>query len=138
MDKSLKTFRGFHIIEVLMVLAIIGIVTALAIPLYSQYITSTRRLEAANTLSKLAVAMEKFHIENNSYENATLEALNFSDSIAKDNYHLIIQTASNNNYSLAAEPIGKQAEKDFRCATLVLSANNKKTVTGPGNTEECW
>jgi type IV pilus assembly protein PilE len=138
MDELFKTTRGFHLIEILMVLAIISIVTAFALPLYSQYMTGTRRLEAANTLSRLAVAMERFHIENNTYENATLAALSFPETIAKNNYHLAIQSASNNDYSLIAEPVGNQAEKDPRCAALILSANNKKTVTGPGSVAECW
>ena len=133
-----KTNYGFHLIEVLITLAIISILTAFCLPLYSQYTVQARRLEAKTILSELAIAMEKFHIEHNTYEGATLAALHFSDWIAKNNYRLLIQTATNNDYTLIAYPHAKQAEKDAQCASLILHANNKKEISGDGKTNECW
>lgn len=138
MDISPHNMRGFHLVEILSTVAILSILAALCLPLYSQYTTGVKRVEAENTLGKLAVAMEKFYIEHNSYENATLEALNFPATIAKDHYRLAIQTATNNDYALIAEPLGKQAEKDQRCAGLILYSNDKKAVTGSGSIDECW
>lgn len=138
MDMSSKKTGGFHLVEILSTVAILSILVALSLPLYTQYNTGVKRVEAENTLGKLAIAMERFYVEHNSYENATLEALNFPATIAKDNYRLAIQTATNNDYALLAEPIGKQAEKDQRCAGLILYSNDKKAVTGSGSVEECW
>ena len=133
-----KSENGFHLIEVLTTVAIMSILITLCLPLYSQYLVQARRLEAASNLSRLSVAMEKFHFEHNTYEGATLAALNFSDSIAKNNYQLRIQPAANNDYTLFAKPIGRQAEKDTQCAGLILYANGKKDMTGYGNVSECW
>lgn len=130
--------RGFHLIEVLTTVAIVGILAILCIPIYSQYTVHARRLEAANTLSQLAIAMEQFHVEHNTYESASLAALHFSDTIAKDNYRLGIKTASNNDYLLVAVPLGHQAEKDRQCGTLTLDASDVKGMTGNGNINECW
>jgi type IV pilus assembly protein PilE len=129
--------KGFHLIEILITLAIISILTAFCLPLYSKYIVQTRRLEATTTLSTLAIAMEKFQIEHNTYEGATLAALSFSDT-AKNNYHVFIQSATNNDYTLVAEPYAKQAEKDAECASLILHADNKKEISGYGKVRECW
>lgn len=128
---------GFHLIEILMTVAIIGITTALSFPLYSQYMVQARRTEAETTLSQLALAMEQYHIQHNTYEEATLAALNFPDLIAKDNYQLDIQH-NGNSFVLTATPLGKQAAKDRSCQTLSLNANNEKMISGYGRVEECW
>ena len=96
-----------------------------------------RRLEAETTLAQLAAAMEQFHIENNSYQGATLAALHFSENIAKNNYRLRMEITAE-DYKLIAEPYGRQAEKDMNCGDLILLANNEKSVSGTGNVKECW
>lgn len=135
---EVDSHNGFTLMEILSVIAIISIISTLSFPLYTDYLIHTRRLEAASILSKLAVAMEQFHIEHNTYENATLAALNFSEVISKNNYRLMIQTANNDDYTLSAIPLGKQAEKDLACATLTIKSNHQKGVTGNGKVNECW
>lgn len=130
--------NGFHLVELLIVLAMIGILTALSLPIYSQYVVHTRRLEAARTLSKLMIAMEQYHIEHNTYQDVTLATLNFSELIVKNNYRLLIQAAHHYDYVLVAKPLGQQAEKDSRCAELTLASNGEKGITGLGKAEECW
>jgi len=124
--------------EMLAVLAIISIVTTFAIPLYSQYLVHTRRLEAAGSLSRLALAMEQYHIEHNTYQGATLTDLHFPETIAKNNYQLTIFSTDTNAFLLAANPLGKQAEKDQSCAVLTLHSNGEKGISGPGKVDECW
>lgn len=138
MKQSLYLAHGFHFIELLTTVALIGIVTALCLPLYSQYSVQARRMEAANTLSKLAIAMEQFHIEHHNYRDATLAALHVSETIAKNNYRVAIQNATETDYQLIAIPQGKQAEQDVQCASLILQGNTQKSVTGLGKVEECW
>lgn len=50
----------------------------------------------------------------------------------------MIQAATNSDYMLMAKPVGSQANKDPRCAGLILYANDKKAVTGTGSIDECW
>lgn len=129
---------GFHLVELLITLAILAILTALSVPIYSQYLIHERRLEAATILTKLAVAMEQYHVEHYTYESAKLSFLNFSEFIVRKNYQLFILTVSDNDYMLAAKPLGEQAEKDRACGTLTLSANGKRAITGPADIHECW
>jgi len=132
-----KSAKGFHLIEMLSAMAILSILVSLCLPIYSQYIVQAKRLEAASMLSKLSAAMEKFHLEQNTYEGATLARLNFPITIANNHYQLHIQTTAN-DYTLLAKPIGKQAEKDTACGGLILQADGRKEVTGTGNVNECW
>lgn len=133
----MKRHQGFHLVEVLFTLAIISITAALSYPIYADYMLYARRLEAESTLAKLSLAMEKFRAENNSYENATLNSLQFPETIVKDHYRLAIQQTSQSHYLLTATPIGKQA-KDDACATLSLNAKEEKGISGHGTLEECW
>ena len=132
------TKKGFHLIEILIVLAIIGILSTLAVPLYSQHMVQERRLEAAEQLSKLALAMEEYHVEHNSYQAATLAELHFPEFIIKNNYQLIIASSSDTNYQLIAKPINNQAENDKNCGSLILNSNEEKNVSGHATVEECW
>ena len=129
---------GFHLIEILIVLAIISILSAFYLPSYLQYLVQERRLEAETMLSKLAIAMEQYQIEQNTYQQASLEKLHFSEFIVNNNYKLTIQSATDFDYVLAAMPLGKQEENDKRCGTLLLYSTNAKAVTGYGGIEECW
>jgi type IV pilus assembly protein PilE len=72
---------GFTLIEVLITMAILAIITAIAIPAYQGYISTARETEGWENLSALKLAEEEFFLENNGYfsgGNAT--ALNVSSS----------------------------------------------------------
>jgi type IV pilus assembly protein PilE len=129
---------GFSIIEILISLAIIGILTAVALPLYSQHIIHVRRLEAAMTLNKLAVAIEQYYTTHNTYKNVSLVALGFQEKIADNRYQLVIATATDSQFNLAARPLGEQAEKDTVCETLTLNSLGEKAITGSGKWVDCW
>lgn len=114
----MKKSFGFSLIELLTTLSIVGIIAAFCFPLYSQYLIKTHRLEAQTMLSKLAIEMEKFHIEHNTYESVTLSSLKFPETIAKNNYRLSIQSTKN-DYALSAKRIGEQEE-------IILHSNGRK------------
>lgn len=138
MKNRFRHARGLHLLELLAVVTIIGIMTAASMPVYTHYVVKARRLEAAGALSKLALAMEQYHIENATYRDATLKALHLSESIANGQYQLVIQTETDSDYLIAAEPVANQAKYDVSCAALALSANGEKTITGSGKVDECW
>jgi len=59
--------NGFTLIEVLITLAILGILSAIAIPAYNGYITTAKMSEARNNIAALRLAQEEYYLENNSY-----------------------------------------------------------------------
>lgn len=132
------TNSGFHLIEILITLVLVSVLTAIAIPVYTQHIVHAKRLEAAGMLSKLAIAMEKFHIENNSYQKATLNKLRFPKIIVSKQYELLIQSADDDDYLIVAKPLGYQAEKDVECGSLMMNSFGEKMVTGSRTVDECW
>lgn len=133
-----KKFFGFNLLELMIVLAIMGILSGLSLPIYSQHILRARRLEAEISLIKLANALEKYYFLNNTYENATLDQLNISGTVANNQYQLYIVSATHSDFSIKAVPLKRQAEEDTACASLLLDSEGNKGITGNGKLKECW
>jgi len=59
--------RGFSLIEVMIAVAIVGILSAVALPSYRDYVTRGRLVEVTNALSDARVRLEQFYADNRSY-----------------------------------------------------------------------
>jgi type IV pilus assembly protein PilE len=130
--------KGFHFIEMLVILVIIGVFTTFSLPLYSHYIIKVRRLEAASLLLKLGLAMEEYHIAHLTYQDATLTLLHMPEYIVKHSYQLIIHIATDHDYIIMAKPLNEQKQKDKSCQTLILHASGERKITGNSRVDECW
>lgn len=124
--------------ELLIVLAIIGILASLAYPRYNQRLVAVHRAYATVALTDLAARLEQYYVQNNSYAGATLSSLGVSDANYKNYYQLKIDRAADDKYVISAIPQGKQAQADSDCGTLILDQAGNKSVTGSGAVEECW
>jgi type IV pilus assembly protein PilE len=130
--------KGFTLIELLIVLAIMGVLIAIAYPAYSHYVIKARRVEAQVALLDLATQIEQYYSENNhSYKNATLAKLKISKTTPSGFYSVAINNVTPTTYVLMAKPLGVQAERDAACATLTLNQLGQKSATGNIPTE-CW
>ncbi len=140
---------GFNLIELLIVMAITGILTLLAYPSYQNYITRARRSEGQTALIDLATRMEQYDFDHNTYQSATIGKKGPDDILSQPTspekgYTLSITHATQNSYTLQATPIGPQGKTDTRCQSLTLDNWGVKGITtgpaGPptGSQEQCW
>jgi type IV pilus assembly protein PilE len=126
------------LLELLVVLAIIGIITSIAYPSYQHFIAKAHRTDGQIALQRLAIQMEQYATENRGYSDATLATLNTPQQSAHGFYQLKIISATTNTFEIAAIPQGAQAHNDIGCATLTLNQLGQKSATGKVNPKECW
>jgi type IV pilus assembly protein PilE len=120
---------GFTLIELMITVAIIGILAAIAYPSYRQYVLQSRRADAIAGLLDLQQRVEKWRVSNISYP--TCATAGFTCPAATDYYSFDITSADATSYDLEATAESTQtADKD--CTTLTLDQNGNKKPA------ECW
>lgn len=133
---AMQSHRGFTLIELMIVVAIIGLIVGIAFPAYQDQIRTTRRADAMASAMTISNAMEKHFTETGSYDNvpASLERDLPWDGAGKF-YTVDITPDGKNGFDITISPIaGTSQEND---GDITLTSTGKKGWTG-SDTGECW
>ena len=151
---KISKHQGFTIIELMIVIVIIGVIAAIAIPAYSDYVTRARRADAKKAILALQIAQEKlrancvFYAQNignaNSCGANSGSTTVLGDTSSPDGYYsLAVEagSASSTAYTLVASPTGSQ--NDPECLNFVLTVNGASTArsntgTATDDIATCW
>lgn len=147
---------GFTLMELMITVAIIGILATIAIPSYQDSVSKSRRRDAEGVLLNLSNAMERHFTETNSYcdvgtgaavadcggaDNDTGTPITDLFSIPTETsqfYIITISAVAPGSFTLSAVPTGAQAGD--KCATLSLRHTGEKIISAssPVTVDDCW
>lgn len=127
---------GFTLIELMITVAIIGILAAIAYPSYQEYVLRGNRTEGMAMLNDAAARQERFFAQNNSYAD-TAAKLGMNDDSPSGFYTLSIGDVTASTYTLTATAKGAQ-RRDSKCANLGLNQAGVKSKTGTASVADCW
>jgi type IV pilus assembly protein PilE len=134
-DRLLKN-NGFTLIELMITVAIVGILAAIAYPNYTQYVERSRRTDAKAVLLEASQFMERKFTENRSYASVST-GLAQAPREGEAWYNLTVSVPSGGgSYVLTAAP--KPGWTPKKCDKLTLSNIGEKGTTSTDSVDECW
>ncbi len=134
----MKAQKGFTLIEVMIVVAILGIILAVAVPSYSSFMQKTRRADAITILSEVAGEQQRFISEQNRYATDMTEMGYPNDPMTSEEgyYTISVANPTPTSYVLTATPVvGEAQEKDAECGAFTLNSGGVKDADGG---IDCW
>lgn len=147
--------RGFTLIEVMITVAIVGILASIAIPSYTSYVARARRADARTQLVQVAQFMQRFYAANDAYDtdragNSTItqvpSSINRSPAEGTKMYDLAIPASSltTTSYIIQMVPTAGAAMENDECGTFTLTSAGVKGVIVAGTAgttalrDKCW
>ncbi len=135
---QIKKNKGMTLIELMVVVAIIGILAGIAYPSYQESVRKSRRAEAHTDLFGLQLAMEKARGNCATYATSIGTGGCASKQVAytanSSYYSLSISGATASAYTLTATATGNQAS-DTECKTITLQRDGTQ---GGTSGSACW
>lgn len=131
--------KGFTLVELVIVIAIIGILSAIAYPSYDQYVVRSKRTDAMAALNLAAQAIERFRANNYSYETGDDINAFFTNQVPIEGgtaTYVLSITDTVSTYTLTATPTGSMAGRDG--ALTLTNAGVRGWTDQSGAPHPCW
>ncbi|MDT8425858.1 MAG: type IV pilin protein [Methyloprofundus sp.] len=122
--------KGFTLIELMIVVAVIGILASIAYPSYQEYVLRAKRADGKAAILSAQLAQEKYRANNTTY-------LAVASTASSDGYYnYVVSDVSVSNYTITATP----TFTDATCGNLVLTvaAGVETKSASSGTKAECW
>ena len=123
----MKSAKGFTLIEIMLVVALIGIIAAIAIPAYGDYVKRGKVVDATTQLSDARVKIEQYYQDNRTYVGWTCPS-------ATKYFTFNCNIPSSTTYVITATGLADLASFQY----TIDQDNNKTSATPWGNGATCW
>jgi type IV pilus assembly protein PilE len=153
MNNMRKYTTGVTLLELMVVVAIVGVIMSFAIPSYREYATRAHRMDGKGMVLKVAAAQEKFYLANNTYcPNADMDA-DMPNGLGIDHYsddgyyNVTVDDAAfdlGQGYRIVATAVDGQLDSDEGCKFMTINHRGVR-YGGPGSIDSystndplCW
>jgi type IV pilus assembly protein PilE len=139
-ERIRRQMHGFTLMELMIVVAVVGILAGLAAPAYQESGRRAKRSDGRGALLDAATRLERFYSDNNQYTNnwgAAPAGANINVTSEKGHYtlNIIALGANNQTYTLTATPVGFA---DSRCGNFTLTNAGVQGESGDETVAYCW
>ena len=149
---------GFSLIELMIALAIVGLLFAIALPSYTSYIARARRADARTQLVQVAQFMQRFYAANDSYAkdranndvlglvpvNLVQSPADSTNSTRLYNLEIPQNTLTATSFQLRMTPVAGRAMAGDKCGSFTLNSTGARgvvvgeTIGNISLRDECW
>jgi type IV pilus assembly protein PilE len=127
---------GFSLIELLISVAIIGILAGVAYPSYTDFVTRSNRAEAQRELMRLANLQEQVFVDTRAYAASMigLGIATIAYTTETGNYVITVSAQTATTFTLTATAQSTQATNDSACSTITINNAGQQG----GASSHCW
>ena len=130
-------WQGFTLIELVITIAIIGIIASLAYPSYQNSVMKSRRTDATSALLKLQMDQEKHRANNPTYATSVTgggaTGLGWDSDISENGYYTVTTENTLDGFAATATAVtGKSQANDTDCLTITIDQD------GATGNPVCW
>lgn len=139
-----KSYEGFTLTELLITVAIVGILAAIAVPGYQSQMQKSRRAEAQTGLLQAAQALERCYSMFNVFNSTSCTVVSTGPTVSfasPGGYYTITtvsggtETLAAGSYTLYAIPVSGGPQASDSCGTLSLTNTGAKSAA---RSSGCW
>ncbi len=146
---SNKHQQGVTLLELIVVMIIVGVLAAIAIPTYRSYVMRSQRTDAKEALLALATQQEKFYLQCNMYADAIGNAPSCAGAgtlqgaaTSQNGWYTLVTNGDAVSYTATATAaVGENQFQDEACREYTITDRGIRSAENAGgtdNTAECW